>query len=208
MTEAEPITVWMNRLADGDSQAANVIWKNYFGKLVHFARRRMQDMSRRSVDEEDVAISAMFSFCHGLEQGKFEKLDDRHDLWKLLVTITARKIHAKRKSSLRAKRGSGRVRGESVFGQNPQGSSGAQDRAFGIGQVLGKEPTPELAAMVVENTQRLLDALDDETSRQIAVMKLEGYNNREIAEKLGCARRTIERKLERIRQAWSQADVE
>ena len=34
MTEDEPITVWINRLANGDSQAAEVIWRNYFTKLV------------------------------------------------------------------------------------------------------------------------------------------------------------------------------
>jgi DNA-directed RNA polymerase specialized sigma24 family protein len=165
----------------------------------------MQDMPRRSVDEEDVALSAMASFCRCVKGGKFEKLDDRSDLLKLLLTITARKVFAQRTRSGRVKRGGNRVRGESAFGVPGRGDD-EQERAFGIGNVLSDEPTPELAAAVAENTQRLIDKLDDDKARQVALMKLEGYNNLEISDTLGCTRRTVERKLERIRECWSEED--
>ena len=200
MADLDEVTYWINRLAEGDQEAAHAIWEGYFSKLVRYARRKLDDMPRRAVDEEDVAISAMYSFCRGLEAGRFEKVDDREDLWKLLVTITARKAYAVRKRHYREKRGKGRVRGESVF-QRPDDD---EFRSAGIGQVLGSEPTPELANMVVENTRELLDALDDETLRQVAIMKLEGQTNVEIAQKLGCVARTVERKLERIRGKWSR----
>jgi len=35
------------------------------------------------------------------------------------------------------------------------------------------------------------------------VAKMEGYSNDEIAEQLGCSRRTIARKLDAIRILWS-----
>ncbi len=44
--------------------------------------------------------------------------------------------------------------------------------------------------------------LNDPGLRQIAFWKLEGYTNEEIAEKLECTLRTVERKLERIRAYW------
>jgi DNA-directed RNA polymerase specialized sigma24 family protein len=50
----------------------------------------------------------------------------------------------------------------------------------------------------------MLDALADDTLKQIATLKLEGYTNEEIAGRLGCVPRTVERKLERIREKWSQ----
>ena len=53
-----------------------------------------------------------------------------------------------------------------------------------------------------EEHKRLLDALDDDTLRNIAVWKMEGWNGQEIAEKLGLTRRSVERKLERIRELW------
>ena len=51
--------------------------------------------------------------------------------------------------------------------------------------------------MVAEDCRLLLDRLDDETLRRVALWTLEGYGTQEIAEKLGCVRRSVERKLER-----------
>jgi DNA-directed RNA polymerase specialized sigma24 family protein len=50
----------------------------------------------------------------------------------------------------------------------------------------------------------LLARLQDETLKAIAVYKMEGYSNKDIAEKLGCVERTVERKLARIRQIWER----
>jgi DNA-binding NarL/FixJ family response regulator len=36
----------------------------------------------------------------------------------------------------------------------------------------------------------------------VAVWKMEGQTNREIAEKLGCVEQTVERKLRSIRRLW------
>jgi len=200
MPDADDVTQWIGRLAHGDDEAAQAIWQNYFAKLVSYARRKLQDAPRRSFDEEDVAISAMFSFYRGLEAGRFDRVEDRDDLWKLLVTITARKIYRQRRRAMTEKRGGGQVRGESVF----QRFGGADDDARGIGDVLGREPTPELANMLVENTQQYLDCLEDERLREIARLKLEGWTNDEIAQKQNCVRRTVERRLERIREKWTR----
>lgn len=67
---------------------------------------------------------------------------------------------------------------------------------------MGDAPTPEFAAIVVEEFEELLGKLDDESLRTIALYKFEGYTNDEIAEKLDCVSRTVARKLERIRRAW------
>jgi DNA-directed RNA polymerase specialized sigma24 family protein len=69
---------------------------------------------------------------------------------------------------------------------------------------VGNEPTPELAAQLVEQYQILLERLGDDKLRQIAVWKLEGWTNGEIAGKLNCSRRTVIRKLETIRLIWSE----
>ena len=56
--------------------------------------------------------------------------------------------------------------------------------------------------MVAEQYVRLLDILPDEKYRSIAVWKMEGYTRDEIAEKLGCATKTVANKLDFIRKAW------
>ena len=70
-------------------------------------------------------------------------------------------------------------------------------------QFVGDEPTPDFAAQVAEEYRRLLELLADDSLRQVAVWKMEGYGNDEIAEKLGSSRRTVARKLEAIRILWS-----
>jgi DNA-directed RNA polymerase specialized sigma24 family protein len=47
--------------------------------------------------------------------------------------------------------------------------------------------------------ERWLEALADPDLVQIALLRLEGYTNPEIAEKRGCVERTIERKFALIR---------
>jgi DNA-directed RNA polymerase specialized sigma24 family protein len=194
---SEIVSEWIKRLTEGDADTAPKIWNDYFGKLVRLARRKLEGIPRRDSDEEDVALSAMNSFYQGLVQHKFDHLQSRNDLWKLLVTITVRKATALRRSYFAQKRGGGQVRGESIFGYG-------EDAQDGLAHILGTEPTPELAVSVAENCRLMLDQLPDETLRQVALWTLEGYRIDEIADKLGCVRRTIERKLERIREIWSE----
>src|SRR4051794_22257712 len=91
MPERESVTQWVQRLQAGDRAAAQRLWEGYFRRLVGLARKRLGGMPRRAADEEDVALSAFDSFCRGAEQGRFPQLEDRDDLWQVLVLLTARK---------------------------------------------------------------------------------------------------------------------
>jgi len=192
----DDVTRWLHDLADGDEDAVQEIWNRYFTRLVNHARRKLIPGRLRDTDEEDIALSAFHSFYRGATAGRFPRLDDRHDLWKLLLVITARKASKKIRGATRAKRGGGKVRGESVF------ATGAEDQG-NIDAAMGTEPTPEFAVAAVEEYQILLDQLPDNSFRQIAGMKIEGYTNEEIADQLECSPRTVERKLNKIREAWS-----
>jgi DNA-directed RNA polymerase specialized sigma24 family protein len=72
--------------------------------------------------------------------------------------------------------------------------------------IVGTEPSPELAVMVAENCERLLDMLDA-SQRRIALLKLEGHSNAEIAQRLDCGVRTVERRLELTRRVWQTSDA-
>ena len=198
----DAVTTWIRRLKEGDSRSEQEIWNAYCERLVTLARKRLRGERRRDFDEEDVAISAFNSFFRAVKEQRLPKLDDRTDLWKILVVITARKVSGQRKRIKAEKRGGGRVRGESIFALN-------DDDQIGIEQALGAEPTPEVAAEVAETCQHMMEQLSDATLQRIAQLKLEGYSNREISEQLGCVERTVERKLERIRADWANhSDVE
>lgn len=197
MTSESSVTYWIRRLQSGDRAAVQELWDRYFDRLVRLARQRLGSVPRRAADEEDVALSAFRCFCAQVEQGSFPQLDDRTDLWRLLVVITSRKAIKQAQGERRQKRGGGRVRGESGF-VTPDGEEA------GIEAIADREPTPEFAAQVDEQFQHLLDQLDDDTLRKVALLKVQGCSNDEIAKGLGCAVRTVERRLAGIRAIWSE----
>jgi RNA polymerase sigma factor (sigma-70 family) len=159
--------------------AARVLWERYFDRLVRLARRWLRNAQTGMSDAEDVALSAIKSFCQRVAEGKFPRLDDRHDLWRILVTIAARK----------------------AAGAYRRKSPSTRDDEL-LDRIIGSEPSPELAAEVADQLRRLLVALPNEGYRTIALKKLEGYTNAEIAEDLGCTTKNVEYKLRNIRATW------
>lgn len=190
-------TTWLGLLKEGDSQAAQKLWEAYFERLVGLAHRKLAGFQARAFDGEDIALAAFDSFYRGVKKGQFPQLNDRGDLWQILVMLTARKAIDQKVHERRGKRGGGDVRGESAF-------DGRDDLERGIDRVLGSEPTPEFAAEVAEEFRELLQLLGDEELRQIAVAKFEGYSNDEIARMRDISLRSVERKLAVIRGLWKE----
>jgi RNA polymerase sigma factor (sigma-70 family) len=177
MSATDPVTLWIRQLKEGQRAAVGLLLQRYFGRLVQLARARLRARSGLADDDEDVALSAFKSLCLGAERGRFPQLDDRADLWRLLALLTVRKaIDLQRR-------------------QHARGVDGEVD----VEQLLSREPPPELTAELAEEYQRLLDRLGDPQLQAIALWKVEGYANEEIAQKLDCGLRSVERKLHRIR---------
>lgn len=201
-SNAQPDSVlgWLSALQDGDADAAHCLWVRYYPRLLALAARRLPERIRRTCDEDDIATSAFASFCRAAEQGRLPRIDHRDSLWKILAVMTARKVTAEIRRSKAKKRGCAEVRGESIFEYPHQ--TGEDGR--GIGQVVGREPSPEFVAAVSEQLERLLAALPHSSLRAVAVDKLAGFTNAEIAERLGCVERTVVRKLHLVRAVWQQ----
>ena len=177
--EGHSITGWLGELKEGDQAAAQPLWEQYFSKLVTVARAKLRRMRRSAADEdeEDAAFSAFNSFCDGAARGKFPQLADRDDLWRLLVVITARKAMAQANRDGRQKRGGGRVVEEAVlFGRD--GRRPRRDSMAGLERIAAAGPTPEFAAMMAEECRSLLDALDDDSLRQVALSPDGGLQQR------------------------------
>jgi RNA polymerase sigma factor (sigma-70 family) len=197
----QSVTHWITVLRGGDEEAARLLWQRYFTKLVHLARKKLGSAPRRVADEEDLAVSVFRRLCDGAEQGRFDQLSDRDDLWRLLVAITTNRAIDQRRHDRQCKRGGGKVHGESLFGGIGDAGDGG-----GLDEVMADEPSPEMINQIAEEHQRLMGRLD-ESLQQIALWKLENRNNEEIAKLLGITSRSVRRKLERIREIW-QEDVD
>ncbi len=194
---SESVTGWIDQLAVGNQQAAEQLWQHICTRLHEFARQKLDSQIRRRYDENDAANSAFHSLCRGLADGRLDA-DNRDALWGLLVVITSRKISAQRRYLNREKRGGGAIRGESGF---------AEHGGAGINAIAGNQQTPDVLAEVSESCTQLLDALPDDTMKKIVLLKFQGAKNGEVADELKCTRRTIERKLERVRRIWVEAGL-
>jgi RNA polymerase sigma factor (sigma-70 family) len=187
------VTYWLDRLRAGDPAAAQPLWERYFGELVRLTRQRLRGQARRVADEEDVVLSAFDTFCRRAAEGRFPRVEDRDSLWRLLLVITARKAAHFVRDQRRQKRGGEALPDSPALAREPE-----------LGEILGREPTPEFAAQAAEECRRLLDRLGDDELRAVALWRMEGHTTEEIAERLGYVPRTVERKLRLIRTLWAE----
>lgn len=188
--------MWIRDLKEGDESAAAQLWDRYFERLVKVAARKLGNAARRIADEEDVAVSVFNGLCQGAAAGRFDQLQNRDDLWSLMVAIAGRKAVDQIRRQTSQKRGGTDLRGESVF-------QAAADGNAGFDGFLQDEPTPEFLAVVEEENTRLLNLLRDDTQRQIAQLRMAGHSNEEIAETVGISLRSVVRKLGVIKDVWS-----
>jgi DNA-directed RNA polymerase specialized sigma24 family protein len=195
------VTQWIADLAlDDADKAQEELWKRYFHRLVSLARLKLGDAPRGAADEEDVAVCALNSFFGGAAKRRFPQLKDRDSLWPLLAKITSHKAIDQRRRQSAKKQGGGHVRGNSaIFPADVSGTDWTD-------ALLDEELRPDFLVAVNEQCQRLMDRLPDDRLREIARLRLEGYTNAEIASRLGVVQRTIERKVDMIRDYW-QAEI-
>ena len=190
------MTHWLPALQQGDERATERLWQEYFVKIVRLAKRHMTGLRFTAADEEDVALSAMNSFCR-MAQKREDPIADSTELWKLLATIVKRKANKERQRQNAGRRPDRHVLGESAV--SPLHDD--EEHRNGIAQFPSRDPAPELAAELAETWERILSLPDAE---ELVLLKNDGYSNSEIAEKMGCSTRTIQRNIEKIWKEWER----
>jgi DNA-directed RNA polymerase specialized sigma24 family protein len=201
MNSLSPVRVWVSQLKDGDPQAAQQLWNTYFSRMVKVARAKLHGAASRMADEEDVALSAFKSFCSGTKDGRFPQLHEYEDPWPLLLALTTHKAIDLVRYERRVKRGGSGIRSTAAASQEASPEGWAN-----LSELIGREPDPQVSLQIAEECQQLLDSLSDTILRAIALWKMEGFTTEEIASKLGCTTRTVERKLHMIRRLWNFGD--
>ena len=192
------IAALIQGVESGDADAAALLWNYCFARLQSYCRKKLPDRLRRILDEEDVALSAFKSFCLGAQDGKFGEIAGRDEFWKLLYCIGARKAGAQVRHHHALKRGGGNVVGESAFVSK-------EEYKRGIEQVSDVQPTAITLDDFLRDCEGLFEQLDTDEMRTIAMLRIEGYSVDEIANRMGCAKRSVERRLNLIRQIWKTA---
>jgi RNA polymerase sigma-70 factor (ECF subfamily) len=169
----------------GDQKAAREIVDRYIDRLLDLARRRLSQRLARRVDPEDIVQSVFRTFFDRARAGQFH-VEDPDDLCKLLMRITLHKTLRQAAFHRAAKRD---LNQEAVSGSDEQDH---------LREVLDREPTPEAASILMDELDQMLNQLRPEDG-QIIDLRLQGYTNVEIAEKLRISDRKIRRLLDRLR---------
>ncbi len=196
--EQTPITLWIEQLRVArDEDAASALWNHFVTRLVDSARPLLSPATRAVYDEEDATLSAFNSICGGIMNGHFPHLRDRESLWKLLLVITERKVTHRVRHDLQQRRDVRRNLMQSIFVLSADESA-----LFDIDAIHSREPTPEFAAEFAETCRILYQDLGDSELQQVVTLRMEGFTDSEIAQKLNCSRRTVQRRLEVIRRHW------
>jgi DNA-directed RNA polymerase specialized sigma24 family protein len=181
------VTRWINSLRAGDALAARQLWDRFYQRMQALARPETPPYVTGGVyDEEDVALSAFANFCRALQGGNYPDLEGRDELWRLLATFTLRKARERARQAQALKRG---------------GASGSED-GLDPDELASQTPPPDLLVLMSEQCQHLLGVLNDSELVAVALWKLEGHSNNEIADRLGYTRRTVQRMLALVRQLW------
>ncbi|MEW4565530.1 ECF-type sigma factor [Bremerella sp. JC770] len=195
MTDHGSVTNWLEKIREDDAdENFQNLWNRYFERLVSLARAQLSRDVCRSEDEEDAVLSALNSFFMRFRDGRFPELSDRTSLWPLLVNITlckARDLHRRQNAQKRS-------------AKRTISAGTAADKDNWLEQIAQADPSPEMAVEAAEEAQRMLNTLGKQSLEDVARLKLEGYTNAEIAQKLGVMPRTIERRLVLIRQIWAE----
>ncbi len=195
------VTTWLRLLRQGDPDAAEALFRQYFERLADVAHQHLSEVACRAGDGEDIALAALDSFFRGAREGRYPSLRDRHDLWRLLLAIALNKARKATRHEWAVRRGGGHVQAAvDLFDV-------LEDAGADLDRLASADPPPDAVVAFAEECSRLLSLLDDEL-RAVTQARLEGYTEREIAGRRGVAVRTVQRKLRLIRQIWSEPPAE
>lgn len=191
--DSHSITLLLEQLRQEDPHAAGQIWQRFFSKLIPLARAKLRALPHRAVDEEDILVSVFDRFFQAAQQDRFVRLQDRDDLWQILFLLTERKVADEYRAAATQKRG-----GANTFHNR------ADPQASDLQDLADREPGPEFVAALNDQLARALARLGEPTTREVAILRMEGYQNHEIADRLQISLSSVERKLRVIREVWQE----
>lgn len=188
------VSYWLKELKTGDSLAVEAIWYRYYQRVVELASRKMKVNPDRAVDGEDIAQLAMHRFCTNATLGCYPNLDDREQLWDLLVVFTLNRIRKHLRACNRLKR------------------SGQHSQVFEFSQleVLKDLQTPEAPTIMADMVDAWLNRLDQEDPsgqlKQIAIWSMDGISGSDVARILKKRKSFVLHQIRLIRLLWVECE--
>jgi len=198
MSSGGSVSAWIGQLKAGEEAALGKLHARYWPWLVALARKRLQGAAR-AADEEDVAQEAFWDFYRSVQAGRIPRLANRHDLMALFTHLVAcRGVNQLRHEFGVRKRGAGQVRDGGLL----------EDLADGaVPLAAGTQQSPAEQALLNDCYRHYVHSLGNGL-RDVAELHLAGCTHKEIAARLGCVERTVERKMAIILRKWQEIAVD
>lgn len=177
----------LRRLREGESDAATALYLRYAEKLQRLANRNASPRMAVRVDPDGIVQSVFRTFFRRVTSGQYD-VGESSDLWNLLLVIALNKLRSGVAHHRAAKRDVDRTV-----------AMGSDE--IGVGNVALPDQN---ALTVLQMTIEELLQQWPENQRQIIHLRIEGYGVDEISERVGRAKRTVERVLQRFKQELKQ----
>jgi len=183
------VSGWIAKMRQGDAIAISNLVARYFRKISQFADSKLRRGVRVTDDGEDIAISVLQTITQNSADGQFPDLQDRDDLWLLMIVIAQHQVIDRQRTVRR--RAPMHTMTDMLETYNTD-----------LDAFLGHHDSHEKAMEIIECWEDLLKSLPDERNREVAKLKMLGYSNRKISETLEMVPRTVDRKVKMIADLW------
>ncbi len=170
------------RLRSGDPEAFRLIDELYARRLMGLARKRLPRKISAKVDAADVVQSVLRTFFHRVTRGEFPNLSDPESCWRVLATITRRKCGRQAIHYLADRR-----------------SVGREEAPSSAWEALAQGPSVEAAVVLIETIEQLAQQFEPHQVQMFGLL-LDGHTPGQIAEEVGCSKRTVERFRDRLQK--------
>ncbi len=158
----------------------NDLFEAYLPKLVRLAEHRIDERFKSKFDPDDVAATVLRSVYRRIKLGTFS-FDDDSEFWRLLVTVTKRKISNKVRHF--------RTQSRSI-----------ECEISNVADLLKSvpEPTAEEATAFNESLDLLYQSLD-EVQQKVFQLRMDGCEYHEIAHQIDMSERNVRRKMDVVK---------
>ena len=173
----------IERARNGDQQAWQVLFDDFYPKIIRVIRRRMSRPLRSLYDSTDIANEVMKSLA-----AKFHHLD--------VESISGLRAYLIRAAECKVV--DGFRHGHAMKRDIARNQATYPGDDLGQLEVLDRSPTASQVAVATESEESLRNQRD-EAQRTAVAMKIDGFTNNEVSQTTGWHIRKVERFLERLK---------
>lgn len=171
----------LRRYRSGHADAATALYIRYANRLQRIAHNQTDPRIAVQVDPEGIVQSVFRTFFRRASDGHYDVIESE-ELWKLFLVIALNKIRRSANFHRAAKRD----------------AANTLSLDDGFSQIANENDQMALNALRMTINEILADVPDKQ--RNVALLRIQGFEVGEIAEKVGRSKRSVERMLQDFRK--------